>query len=425
MQTIEQGLDVLEIMRNINVFVSKYLYNLNSQVFVEEKSNNKHLNTINISHIANSIRTHGIGIMNTTVNFTYQFLQKKFFIFSQFMFDEQIKSRLLKDLKYFSTHKIEMNQMYPYERAEKFNSDIKKLGLNEDGQRYLDLFRKLISHIGNFQYIIDILIHTFFGIFAGNAMGYVRLVSSGGRRCLAEGTCFIPDLKKTEHISDETSNENMPDLTKSAKSRFQHELNLLLDNFEEATEYFKLFVNVFSPIFTDVKNVHLKNFFIIIPALTINFVENTITCKERLNKNRNDAAFTDDGFAMGLAFIIELLQQEEHFDSLHWFHSVKTKLLTEKKKILEQRSREIRGDDKLQQTLSLSERRIATYEKVSCVVFSLSRFRIIFFRNSNYCSAITKVREYSSSLKYFNSMRYCYFFKCIINIVFIIVLLLM
>lgn len=61
MQTLEQGLDVLEIMRNINVFVGKYLYNLNNQVFIEESSNNKHLNTINISHVANSIRTHGIG----------------------------------------------------------------------------------------------------------------------------------------------------------------------------------------------------------------------------------------------------------------------------------------------------------------------------------------------------------------------------
>lgn len=91
-----QGLDVLEIMRNIHVFVSKYLYNLNNQVgiaasdfadpcgvrvvnsvflflfcrqiFIEKASNNKHLNTINIRHIANSIRTHGTGIMNTTVS---------------------------------------------------------------------------------------------------------------------------------------------------------------------------------------------------------------------------------------------------------------------------------------------------------------------------------------------------------------------
>lgn len=66
-QTLEQGLDVLEIMRNIHLFVSNYLYNLNNQIFVEQNSNNKHLNTINIKHIANSLRTHGTGIINTTV----------------------------------------------------------------------------------------------------------------------------------------------------------------------------------------------------------------------------------------------------------------------------------------------------------------------------------------------------------------------
>lgn len=62
-----KGLDVLEIMRNMHIFVAKYLYNLNNQIFVEKWSNNKHLNTINIQHVANSIRTHGTGTMNTTV----------------------------------------------------------------------------------------------------------------------------------------------------------------------------------------------------------------------------------------------------------------------------------------------------------------------------------------------------------------------
>lgn len=151
MQRLEQGLDVLEIMRNINVFVNRFLYNLNSQVFVEAASNNKHLNTINISHVANSIRTHGIGIMNTTVNFTYQFLRNQFYILSQFMFDEHIKSRLLKDLRFFAERKTELNQMYPYERADKFNVGIRKLGINQKGQSYLDLFRKVITNIGVYE----------------------------------------------------------------------------------------------------------------------------------------------------------------------------------------------------------------------------------------------------------------------------------
>lgn len=55
-------------MRNIHVFVGKYLYNLSTQCFVEYMSTNKHLNTVNIHQIANSIWTHGTGIMNTTVS---------------------------------------------------------------------------------------------------------------------------------------------------------------------------------------------------------------------------------------------------------------------------------------------------------------------------------------------------------------------
>ena len=34
--------------------------------------------------------------MNTTVNFTYQFLCKRFYVFTQFLFDDHIKSRLIK-----------------------------------------------------------------------------------------------------------------------------------------------------------------------------------------------------------------------------------------------------------------------------------------------------------------------------------------
>ena len=64
------------------------------------------------------------------------------------MFDEHIKSRLLKDLRFFNEHKTDLKYIYPYDRAEKFNFDIRKLGLDCNGLSYLDLFRKLITQIG-------------------------------------------------------------------------------------------------------------------------------------------------------------------------------------------------------------------------------------------------------------------------------------
>lgn len=58
---------------------------------------------------------------------------------------------------------------------------------------------------------------------------------------------------------------------------------------------------MFAPVFRDPKNMHLRNFHIIVPPLAINFVEHSITCKEKMSKkNKVGAAFTDDGFAMGI-----------------------------------------------------------------------------------------------------------------------------
>ncbi|KAG5273076.1 hypothetical protein AALO_G00147380 [Alosa alosa] len=361
-QTLEQGLDVLEIMRNIHVFVSRYNYNLNNQIFIEKTSNNKHLNTINIRHIANSIRTHGTGIMNTTVNFTYQFLRKKFYIFSQFMYDEHIKSRLIKDIRFFRETKDESDQKYPFERAEKFNRGIRKLGITPDGQSYLDQFRQLISQIGN-------------------AMGYVRMIRSGGLHCCSSAIRFVPDLEDIVNFEELVKEEGLSEETQKAASVLDSVLGDLTSNSAEGTEYFKMLVGVFSPEFRSVKNMHLRNFYMIVPPLTVNFVEHSIGCKEKLNKkNKGGAAFTDDGFAMGVAYILKLLDQYQEFDSLHWFQAVRDKYLKEMNAVVkEQNVQATSQDEKLMQTMNLTQKRLDIYlQEFELLYFSLSSARIFF-----------------------------------------------
>ncbi|VDK61722.1 unnamed protein product [Gongylonema pulchrum] len=67
-QKLDQGPDVLFIARNIDSFVESYNYNLNEQFFIEKDSKSKQLTVLTVEHVANSIRTHGMGIMNTTVH---------------------------------------------------------------------------------------------------------------------------------------------------------------------------------------------------------------------------------------------------------------------------------------------------------------------------------------------------------------------
>ncbi|XP_078530725.1 WASH complex subunit 4 isoform X1 [Lissotriton helveticus] len=361
-QTLEQGLDVLEIMRNIHVFVSRYFYNLNNQIFIERTSNNKHLNTINIRHIANSIRTHGTGIMSTTVNFTYQFLRKKFYIFSQFMYDEHIKSRLIKDIRYFRENKDQNDQKYPFERAEKFNRGIRKLGISPDGQSYLDQFRQLISQIGN-------------------AMGYVRMIRSGGLHCCSNAIRFVPDLEDIVNYEELVKEDGLSEETLNAARHLDSVLGDLTRNSAEGTEYFKMLVEVFASEFRSIKNMHLRNFYSIVPPLTLNFVEHSISCKEKLNKkNKVGAAFTDDGFAMGVAYILKLLDQYQEFDSLHWFQSAREKYLKEKKAVVKQQNvQSTNQDEKLLQTMNLTQKRLDVYlQEFELLYFSLSSARIFF-----------------------------------------------
>lgn len=361
-QTLDQGLDVLVVTRNIDSFVSTYNYNLNGQFFVEKDSKNKQLNILTVEHIANSIRTHGMGIMNTTINFAYQYLKKKFFIFSQFLFGDHIKSQLAKDVRFFRENADEFNKMYPVKRAQRFNTAIRRLGVTSDDLSFLDKFRILITQIGNI-------------------MGYVRLVRSGGIEASSQSLAFLPDLDDVPSFVPLAKDAHLSDESIEAAKILDGIFDDATKNVNQTNNYLLILLEVFAKEFRNFSKFdHLATFYVIVPPLTINYTEYILACKGKLGRRaQQNNTFTDDGFILGVAFILTLLDQLEEFASLNWFQSIESKCTDEMTNAASLKG-SARGT--IEPSIALRIAKVEQYQK---------EFRLLFY---NYNSAKIFFRTY-------------------------------
>jgi len=154
-------------------------------------------------------------------------------------------------------------------------------------------------------------------------------------------------------------------------------------------------VDVFAPEFqsADQTHHHLSNFYIIIPALTLSYVEYILTAKDRVIKKSSQLhsqaiesggyVLCDDGFAIGVAYILKLLNQTDKFDSLHWFDSVKehyNKLIENlNNQESDKRRRSRKEKQELQQTTVLNQKKLQLYmREFDLLKFSFAGAKIFF-----------------------------------------------
>lgn len=204
-------------------------------------------------------------------------------------------------------------------------------------------------------------------------MGYVRMMRSGGIHCCSNANVFLPIVSSELRLHAMCEENKLPTETLNAARNLESDITHLRRNYAEGTEYFRLLVDAFSPFFRSDKNAHLRLFYLIVPPLTLNYIEYIITAKEKMQKKtkQDGTWFTDDGFAMGLAYVLKLLDQSGAFNSLHWFKAVRQKYVAERDQLRKAPDGEGGGareststsgtpnfDAKLQQTLALSDKRI-------------------------------------------------------------------
>lgn len=278
------------------------------------------------------------------------------------MYDEQVKSRLLKEAKFFSKTPGVETKPYTYERAENFLRGMKKLGLTATGLSYLDMLRTLISQIGN-------------------ALGYVRLVRSGAIRFSADASVAVPELDDDLRFVFQCKEEALAQTTVDSAEALETCIEKLSKTYAEGVEYFKLLVDTFAPFFRNPQHIHLQHFYLIVPSLMIGYVEHLLTAKDKLNKkDKAGALFTDDGFAIGLAYILKLLDQINDFNSLHWFKSLRQKYKSERDELNQRRLQSgTQVDEKLQQTFALTDKRISNFQQeFELLFFNLSSAKVFF-----------------------------------------------
>uniref|UniRef100_A0A182ME58 WASH complex subunit 7 central domain-containing protein n=1 Tax=Anopheles culicifacies TaxID=139723 RepID=A0A182ME58_9DIPT len=321
------------------------------------------------------------------VNYAFQFLRQKLFTFSHFLYDEQIHSRLASDAKKMSAESAAATgagassananasstvgtASYTYDRALAFNRRIRNLGLSDDGETYVDLFRKLICQIGN-------------------AMAFIRMLHAGALHECTGAAEFIsnPPMaaeQQTENDAPESNATKDSHTRQSTVSIWRQDMATVRASWRLENEFFRLLLNAFDGFRRRRTNhpdgesttpgadsfAHLELFYLIIPPLTISYVEAMLKAKETIAKKDRHGTFlpTDDGFVMGLSYLLTLLNQTAAFNSLHWFKEVHTKYAREMAKLNQQTASGASNllqtasaepsDEKMLPTVSLTRKRL-------------------------------------------------------------------
>jgi WASH complex subunit 7 len=215
----------------------------------------------------------------------------------------------MQEQRFYKKNKQKLNNHYPYERAENVARQIKRLGNTKSGMSYLDKFRQLITHIGN-------------------ALGYVRMIKSASLKDNSNLRKYLPQLINNVKFEEVAEDLGIEGECMEAMKVFDMGIKNLFKQAEDAGDYLRMIVKNFDGIASQENTKHLKLFYLTVPALCISYIEHLQKGQEKItSKNKNvDGFISDDGFPLGVAYMLKILGQTEKFSGLNWFDSMFKKL---------------------------------------------------------------------------------------------------
>ena len=285
-----QHLNLLTFTKGIAGFISRYNYNMIDQSFVERRpeSGSKFLHTIVVENICSAIRQHGLGIVSSIVDTCYKLLTMKFESFSIFLAYDDIKSLLSREYRWFENQRSEGTTMYPFGRARTFAQEIKKLVTGNVNA--LEQCRIAISEMGNI-------------------VSLVRMFRAAKRRVLSGELPFILSYSVSDTVKDLSDNNST-----SAKTGIDDVMSSILQKSDP--DFVRALVSGLQGVTNKSESGIPNNFFCIVPALCLYWMDISCQGKEMMHKKNitRDGYFTDDGFAVGMAFVLSVFGQTKSYE---------------------------------------------------------------------------------------------------------------
>lgn len=265
------------------------------------------MRTIGVNQMLYSIRTHGVGILKPVMKQLYKYLRRQLSNFCRsFLLDDTIKNMLLKQAKRFNRDKEKFEGKYPHRWAIETANNLKTLA---EGENYLETMRKRVTQIGN-------------------TLGFVRMIKNASLKDNQNLLMYLPKILESFTFETVANDLAIGGETLEAVKMFDEAVNLMQQQGEDANDYMRKMV-ITNEGFTDANDnvAPLKNFYTLIPALTTCQIDHVVAGRTRLKQTNNKQAFiSDDGFALGVAFLLKIFGIDEAYNGLNWTQSITSKL---------------------------------------------------------------------------------------------------
>eukprot|EP01025_Chloroclados_australasicus_P044243 TRINITY_DN4782_c0_g1_i4.p1 TRINITY_DN4782_c0_g1~~TRINITY_DN4782_c0_g1_i4.p1 ORF type:complete len:990 (-),score=112.90 TRINITY_DN4782_c0_g1_i4:438-3359(-) len=329
-------LDLGELVIAFEAFMSGYCYNLGTGQFVESiggitspSLNHTTINVLGPTEMTHGILQHGLGVSQKLLDKSHKHVQQMFDVLLDDMQDfEALQLRLQQERQMLDRHQ----NIITLESAEALCKDLGNLimdipqqngGQLESGEHLehedsgmddeleIEVRQTTVSMLDEIRSLVTEI---------GNALGMMRLVRHGTFQCINQNNNALTSAGGYENdiaklgFSDHALNaaNTLDDLCISMQQLdlgkpFEKTIMELSNQFELRGE------------------LSTELFYIMVPPLILCHVKDMLEAKHELGVRSTKQKFkgtSDDGFLLGIAFLLKIFQQETLFDELQFFQKV-------------------------------------------------------------------------------------------------------